>query len=96
MNKSLELIKSEIYEAKSNLQKFTDLLKKESENEVYSFYVRYFTNRLTILQQIKSELEYWEAVKVKILITDGGVIHMAIEEDDAEYETVIKALEVKE
>lgn len=63
MNKSVELIKSEIYEVKSNLQKFTDLSKKEPENEAHSFYVTYFTNRLTILQQIKSELEAWEVCK---------------------------------
>ena len=70
MNKSVELIKSEIYEVKSNLQKFTDLSKKEPENEAHSFYVTYFTNRLTILQQIKSELEAWEVVKPYVDIID--------------------------
>lgn len=68
MNKSVELIKSEIYEVKSNLQKFTDLSKKEPENEAHSFYLTYFTNRLTILQQIKAELEAWEVVKDKFFI----------------------------
>ena len=71
MNKSVELIKSEIYEVKSNLQKFTDLSKKEPENEAHSFYVTYFTNRLTILLQIKCELEAWYSIKQGIKLCES-------------------------
>lgn len=65
MNDNLELIKSEIYDAKSNLQKFNQLLQIEPENTTYSFYVTYFHNRLNILEQIKIKLEsldviHWE------------------------------------
>ena len=110
MNKGVELIKSEIYEVKSNLQKFTDLSKKEPENEAHSFYVTYFTNRLTILQQIKSELEAWEIVKRILDLTVKEdkqkydfiyywlIYHpyelLVIEKQD--YEILIKALEVEE
>lgn len=61
MNDNLELIKSEIYNAKSNLQKFNKL--SQTEPEKYSFYITYFTNRLNILEQIKIELEAWYICK---------------------------------
>lgn len=48
------------------------------------------------LQQIKIELEAWEIIKREILITDGGVIHLVIEDDNIDYEIVIQALEVKD
>ena len=66
MSKTIELIKSEIYEAKSNLLKFNQLLIENPKREGYSFYVTYFTNRLNILEQIKTELEAWEICKNKL------------------------------
>lgn len=67
---SLELIKSEIYDAKTNLEKFTKLQKNEPKNTNYSFYKTYFTNRLTILQQIKAELEDLEILKSKLYLPE--------------------------
>lgn len=63
MSKTIELIKSEIYEAESNLLKFNQLSIENPKREGYSFWVTYFTNRLNILEQIKCELEAWEVVK---------------------------------
>lgn len=96
---SLELIKSEIYDAKTNLEKFTKLQKNEPKNTNYSFYKTYFTNRLTILQQIKAELEAWEVIK-KCIIDSSGVYLLRIDSDDEDdieyYETIKKALEVED
>lgn len=78
---SLELIKSEIYEAERNLLKFTNLLKEKPKREGYSFWITYFTNRLNILQQIKLKLEAWEVVKDKINITDYYDNEQDYEED---------------
>lgn len=108
---SLELIKSEIYEANANLEKFTKLLKNEPEHTSYSFYVTYFSNRLTILQQIKLELEAWEEIKKYLVLNEGCIYEDSYyeyltlqndcidetesEEQGVSLEIIKKALEVK-
>ena len=83
---SLEFIEKEI-------NHWNKVIKHQpSSNDVQ----KHLNDKLQTLYQIKSELEAWEVAKMKILITDGGVIHMAIEDDDVGYETIIKALEVEE
>lgn len=101
MNDSLELIKSEIYDAKSNLQKFNKL--SQAEPEKYSFWVTYFTNRLNILEHIKSKLEAWEVVKEHCDYQDGDVYNCIPEGfyiiepiRGKDFLIVKKALEVKD
>lgn len=100
MNDSLELIKSEIYEAESNLLKFTNLLKEEPKKEGYSFWITYFTNRLNILEQIKAELEAWEIVKQNFVLQwedkDNSSGYYLKYFGNKEYETLKKALGVKD
>lgn len=93
---SLEFIEKEIKELefqinyiKSNMEKYV-AFRAEGRIEVDIKQLK-----LNQLQQIKSELEAWEVMVIKTLITDGGVIHMTIEDDDVGYETVIKALKME-
>lgn len=92
---SLEYIEKEIEDKKENIKHWEKQLERYPNDEVFTRGLNKSKEQLQTLQQIKSELVTWEVVKLKILITDGGVIHMAIEDDDIVYETVIKALEVK-
>ena len=103
MSETIELIKSEIYEAKSNLEKFKHLGKEHTENFTYKFYSTYFTNRLNILEQIKAKLEAWEVVEKHLDyfpddywngITEE-IITMTSKIDKKDYPIIKKALEIK-
>lgn len=89
-------IETNIYITESVLKTYDENSDDEEEVNTLKNNLEYLRERLKYSKQIKNELEAWEVVATHILITDGGVIHMAIEDVDAGYETVIKALEVKD
>lgn len=93
---SLEFIKKEIESRKESIRFWETQLEKYPNDEVFTSCLNKRKKELQALFQIKGKLEAWEVVKIETLITDGGVIHMAIEGDDVGYETVIKALEAKD
>lgn len=100
MTKTIEFVEQNIFECKNHIQ---CLNSKINEDKKYPSLVKCHKERieelkpiLQNLEQIKCELEAWEIIKREILITDGGVIHLAIEDDNIDYETIKKALEIKD
>ena len=95
---NLEWINEQIKECDKMIEnlniKKDEYSKNKSLVKTYNNHIKNLTGLKQRFEQIKSEFEAWEVVKIKTLITDGGVIHMTIKDDDVGYETVIKALEV--
>ena len=96
---NLEWINEQIKECDEMIERLNirkdEYSKNKSLVKTYNNHIKNLTGLKQRFEQIKSEFEAWEVVKIKTLITDGGVIHMAIENEDEGYETVIKALEAK-
>lgn len=94
---SLEFIDEEIKYCKKELEenKQNCLVSKVGKTLIIGRHL-YLRKKLRALYQIKDELEAWYVVKKHTIITDGGVIHMAVEDDEIGYEKLEKALEVKE
>ena len=97
---SLEFIENIIKRGKEILK---DIDKQIQENQNYpsllEIHIREkerIEKEIVNFEQIKAELEAWYVVKKHTIITDGGVIHMAVEDDEIGYEKLEKALEVNE
>lgn len=95
---SLEFIDREISSTEIDLWYSKRLLnenppKEELKKEMLEVNINVLEKRMEYLQQIKTELEAWESVK-SYLVDLGDVYVLAICNDDKEYLTLKKALEV--
>lgn len=91
---NLKFIEKEIEDLKSLLE-LDDVLCEITDNDY-----KYYTEQLQTLQQIKTILEAWEIVKQDFIVTwenpDIANGYYLKYFGDTEYETIKKALEVKE
>ena len=94
---SLEFIEKEIAYYKELLERLEKLKVTSNKYELQLNRALYKNaqEKLNYSQQIKTELEAWESVK-SYLVDLGNVYVLAICNDDKEYLTLKKALEVKE
>ena len=96
---SLEFIEN-IIKNLSQLRKEEDKQIEDNKNypsllEIHICEKEHFEKEIARFEQIKAELEAWYVVKKHTIITDGGVIHMAVEDDEIGYEKLEKALEIR-
>ena len=98
MNETIKFIDKLIKEYKESKDNFTRYSKTYPNDEVFSNCVKKREQQIQALEQIKTELEAWEVVKKNIGTTSdvNGYSMNIIFDFDEDYQTLKKALEVKE